>query len=77
MKLTAKKKNLSEKTFSVPRYIGQHNAMEIFAVKWNVVSDVSKVLLNIFAELDGSSGIKNIITDRSVKSFKSWWIASR
>ena len=54
----------SEKTFSVPRYIGQHNAMEIFAVKWNVVSDISKVLLNdIFAALNGSSGIKNIITD--------------
>ena len=41
--------------------------MEIFAVKWNVVSETSKVSLNnIFAELDGSSGIKNIIshTDR-------------
>ena len=36
--------------------------MEIFAVKWNVVSEMSKVLLNhIFAELDGSSEIKNII----------------
>ena len=35
-----------------------------FAVKWNVVSDISKVLQNdIFAALDGSSGIKNIITD--------------
>ena len=45
--------------------IGQHNAMEIFTVKWNVVSDISKVLLNdIFAELNGSSGIKNSITDR-------------
>ena len=52
--------------------------METFAVKWNVVADISKVLLNdIFAELDGSSDIKNIITDRLVKSFKSWWIASR
>ena len=54
--------------------------MEIFAVKWNVVSDISKVLLNgIFAELDGSIGIKNILPpDRLlVKSFKSWWIASR
>ena len=41
--------------------IGQHNAMEIFAVKWNVVSEISKVLLKyIFSELDGSSGIKNI-----------------
>ena len=38
--------------------------MEIFAVTWNAVSEVSKVLLNdIFTELDGSSGIKNIITD--------------
>ena len=45
--------------------------MEIFAIKWNVVSDISKVLLNdIFSELDGSSGIKNIITDRLAKSFK-------
>ena len=33
----------------------------IFAVKWNVVSEISKVLLNdIIAELDGDSGIKNI-----------------
>ena len=52
--------------------------MEIFAVKWNVVLDISKVLLkDIFAELDESSEIKNIITDRLVKCFKSWWIASR
>ena len=37
--------------------------MEIFTVTWNVVSDISKVLLNdIFAEIDGSSEIKNIIT---------------
>ena len=51
----------SEKIFSVPKYTGQHNAMQIFALKWNVVSDISKVLLNdIFAELDESSGIKNI-----------------
>ena len=51
--------------------------MDIFAVKRNVASDISKVLLNdIFAELDGSSEIKNIITDRLVKSSKSWWIAS-
>ena len=36
--------------------------MEIFAVKWSVVSEISKVLLNdIFAELDGGSGMKNII----------------
>ena len=34
--------------------------MDIFAVKWNVASDISKVLLNdVFVELDGSSGIKN------------------
>ena len=33
----------------------------IFAIKWNAVSEISKVLLNdIIAELDGSSGIKNI-----------------
>ena len=45
--------------------IGQHNAMEIFVVKWNVVLEISKVLLNdIIAEVDGSSGIKNIITGR-------------
>ena len=46
--------------------IGQHNAMESFAVKWNVVSEkTSRVFLNdIFTELDGSSGIKNIITNR-------------
>ena len=45
--------------------IAQHNAMEIFVVKWNVVLEISKVLLNdIIAEVDGSSGIKNIITDR-------------
>ena len=63
---------------SVGSYSDQHNAMEIFAVKWNVVSDISKLLLNdIFAELDGNSAIKNIVTDRSVKSFKSWWTASR
>ena len=52
--------------------------MEIFAVKLNFVSEISKVLLNdIFAELDGNIGIKNIITDRLAKSFKSWWISSR
>ena len=38
--------------------------MDIFDLKWNVVSEASKVLLNdIFTELDGSSGIKNIITE--------------
>ena len=36
--------------------------MEIFAVKLNVASEMSKVLLNdVFVELDGSSGIKIII----------------
>ena len=45
--------------------IDQHNAMESFAIKWNVVLETSKVFLNdIFTEPDGSSGIKNIITDR-------------
>ena len=49
----------------VNKLIGQHNAMGIFSIKWNVISETSKVLLNdIFAELDGSSGIKDIITDR-------------
>ena len=44
--------------------IGQHNAMEIFAVKRNVVSETSKILLNdVFTQPDGSSEIKNIITD--------------
>ena len=29
--------------------------MKIFAVKWNVVSEINKVLVNdIFAELDGN-----------------------
>ena len=38
--------------------------MEIFTVKWNVVSEINKVLLNgIFAELDKSSAIENIITN--------------
>ena len=46
--------------------------MKIFVAIWYVVSDISKVLLNdIFTELDRISGIKNIITDRLVKSFKS------
>ena len=50
----------SEKTVIVSRSIGQHNAMEIFAVKWKVVSEISKVLMNdIFAKLDASSEIKN------------------
>ena len=39
--------------------------MDSFAIKCNVVSEASKVFLNdIFTELDESSGIKNIITDR-------------
>ena len=51
--------------FSVSRSIGQDSAFEIS--KWNVLAEISKVLLNdIFAELDGSSGIKDIVshTDR-------------
>ena len=39
--------------------------MEIFIVKRNIFSEISKVLLNdIFAEFDRSSPIKNIITER-------------
>ena len=55
----------SDKFFSVSRSIGQDNAFDI--LKWNIVSEISKVLLNdIFAELAGSSGIKDIVshTDR-------------
>ena len=38
--------------------------MGIFAVTWNVFSEITKVLLNdVSAELDGSSGIKKINTD--------------
>ena len=46
--------------------IGQHNAIESFAVKWNIISETSKAFLNyIFPELDGSNGIKNslLLTD--------------
>ena len=42
-------------------YISQHNAMEIFVLKWNVVSET---LFDIFTELDRSIGIQNILTDR-------------
>ena len=42
----------------------QYNAFEIFVVKRNIVSEISKELLNdIFAEFDGSSRVKNN-TDR-------------
>ena len=35
--------------------IGQHNALKIFAVKRNIVSEISKVLLNdIFAEFEAA-----------------------
>ena len=45
--------------------IGQHNVLEIFTVKKTIFSEVSKELLNeFFANFDGSSRIKNIITDR-------------
>ena len=48
----------------VSQDIGQHNALEIFAVKRNIISEISKELLNyIFAEFDKSSSIKNV-TDR-------------
>ena len=51
--------------------------MEIIAVKWNIVSEISKVLLNdVFAELDGGSGIKNIIsyTDRlNIGGLQGWY----
>ena len=50
---------------SLDRNIGQHNALEIFSVKRNIFSEINKLFLNyIFIELDGSSQIKNIITDR-------------
>ena len=53
----------SAKTYSVSRSSYQHNAMEILAVKRNVVSEIIKVLLNdTFAEIGESSGIKNIIS---------------
>ena len=49
---------------SVSLDIAQHNALKIFAVKRNIFSEISKILLNdIFAEFDGSSPIENIITD--------------
>ena len=42
----------------------QHNALEIFAVKRNTVSDINKELVtDIFADFDGINPIKNI-TDR-------------
>ena len=38
--------------------------MEIFTIKWNVVSEISKVLLNDFLQslMEADSGIKNIMT---------------
>ena len=55
----------TEKTFIlVSLNIGQHNALEILAVKATTISEISKELLNdIFPELDRSSTIKKI-TDR-------------
>ena len=51
----------SAKTYSVSR--SSYQPMEILAVKWNVVFEIIKVLLNdTFAEMDESSGIKNIIS---------------
>ena len=58
-------KKPSKKTFSAFRYIGRGNAREIFAVRWIVVSEISKVLLNdVFAELDGSR--KCLIANRTI-----------
>ena len=54
-----------ERKLLVSLDIGQHNVLEIFTVKNNIFSEVSKELLNeFFANFDGSSRIKNIITDR-------------
>ena len=45
--------------------LGQCNALNFFTLKRNVFSGINKVLVNdIFAEFDGGSEIKNIITDR-------------
>ena len=45
--------------------IGRRSAFEIFAVKRNIVSEISQNLLNhFFAESDESSRIKNITTDK-------------
>ena len=45
--------------------LGQYNALNFFALQRNVFSEINKVLVNdIFAEFDGGSEIKNIITDR-------------
>ena len=73
--LTPRVKKQSEKTFSVFRYIGHHSATEIFAVRWNVASEISKLLLNdIFAELDGNRQWDWEYYDWQIRS---WWIASR
>ena len=45
----------------VPSDIGQHNALEFLAVNRNIISEISREILNdIFAESDGSRPIKNI-----------------
>ena len=52
---------------SVSLYTGQHNALEIFAAKKDIVSELNKESLNdTFAEFDRSSRIKNT-TDRLKK----------
>ena len=52
---------------SVSLYTGQHNALEIFAAKKDIVSELNKKSLNdTFAEFDRSSRIKNT-TDRLKK----------
>ena len=44
--------------------IGQHDALEVFAVKTSTISEINKELLNdIFSKLDRSSTIKKF-TDR-------------
>ena len=65
----------SEKSFSIFSYTGQHNEMESFAVKWHLVSEISKVLLNeISAELDG---IREWNWEYYDWQIRSWWIANR
>ena len=50
----------TEKTFTLVSVdIGQHNALDIFALKGITISEISKELLNdILAEVDRSSPIK-------------------
>ena len=44
--------------------IGQHNVMEIFAVKRNIFSEISKVLLNdVLQNLMEAVGLRVLLTD--------------